>query len=378
MLAKVASEHLRETPAAARRSTGAQSAAFEPARSEPAALADRFSPKSPTELGARAAAVVAILVVLLAVVAIGASSSVPLGKGGRSNHAASLVFTLLTVVGAVVVVCCLVLVVLALVPGRHRPGGEGEPRRVEGRKLAALLVLLAVVAIGVDLYLSFRRPRTHPALHPVAVAPAADQPPRTTKPPVAIDQHVLIVSAIVIGTLVVALAIATTLRRALLRRNTPGEHFGAEDLLGPPAVDLGTPADAAGVLAGITIADPGSEPDPRRAVLVAYERMHDALSRAGYAREPFETPHEYLSRVLQEPEPGAAGLTFAAGETAVEERASRPAAIATLTELFSIARYSSLPMDEADRLAAIDALSRIASPARADHDDQRVGSAAPR
>ncbi len=82
------------------------------------------------------------------------------------------------------------------------------------------------------------------------------------------------------------------------------------------------------------------EPDPRRAVIAAYARMEGVLARRGHARNPAETPFEYLSRIL---------LSLRVREGAVRE----------LTELFERAKFSTHPIDETMKERAISALLSV-------------------
>jgi hypothetical protein len=89
-----------------------------------------------------------------------------------------------------------------------------------------------------------------------------------------------------------------------------------------------------------SLEDLAHEPDPRRAVIKAYDRMERALAASGAARERAETPLEYLRRAL----------------SAV--RASQ-ASIRRLTDLFEQARFSAHTIDAAMKGEAIAALSAL-------------------
>jgi Domain of unknown function (DUF4129) len=95
-----------------------------------------------------------------------------------------------------------------------------------------------------------------------------------------------------------------------------------------------------------------SDPDPRAAIIGCYAAMERSLADAGLPPRMADTPAEVLSRAT------ASGLV-------------RPAAPATLTGLFRQARYSSHPMAEADRAAAIEALAQV----RADLDSGTLAQA---
>jgi hypothetical protein len=80
--------------------------------------------------------------------------------------------------------------------------------------------------------------------------------------------------------------------------------------------------------------------DPRAAIIGCYAAMERNLADAGLPPRMADTPAEVLSRAT------AGGLV-------------RSAPAATLTGLFRQARYSSHPMTEADRAAAIEALAQV-------------------
>ena len=80
--------------------------------------------------------------------------------------------------------------------------------------------------------------------------------------------------------------------------------------------------------------------DPRTAIIGCYAAMERSLADAGSPPRLADTPAEVLGRAT------ATGLV-------------RPAWAGTLTGLFRRARYSSHPMTEADRTAAIGALAQV-------------------
>ena len=82
------------------------------------------------------------------------------------------------------------------------------------------------------------------------------------------------------------------------------------------------------------------DPDPRTAIIGCYAAMERSLADAGSPPRMADTPAEVLSRAT------ASGLVRSAWAT-------------TLTGLFRRARYSSHPMTEADRAAAIEALAQV-------------------
>lgn len=83
-----------------------------------------------------------------------------------------------------------------------------------------------------------------------------------------------------------------------------------------------------------------SEPDPRRAIQVAYAAVETGFGRADLAKSSTDTPAQYLDRALGR-KPEARGPLF------------------ELTGLFELARYSNQPVDEAMRARAIAALIEV-------------------
>lgn len=83
-----------------------------------------------------------------------------------------------------------------------------------------------------------------------------------------------------------------------------------------------------------------ADPDPNTAVIGAYARLLDGLAACGAGRRDHEAPMEHLHRVL----------------TVLRVR---PEPLRRLTELFEIARFSTRPLDAADRERALDALRAV-------------------
>ena len=89
-----------------------------------------------------------------------------------------------------------------------------------------------------------------------------------------------------------------------------------------------------------TLDDLRAESDPRRAVIAAYARLERVLAARGVARQPAETPEEYLARIL--------------GELDVGQKSVR-----RLTSLFSRAKFSPHAVDFEMKEDAIGALERV-------------------
>ena len=140
------------------------------------------------------------------------------------------------------------------------------------------------------------------------------------------DGSSLAIALVIVTVLaVVALALAIRWRRS----DAGGEADGVERRRGrtEQAVEVGLDALR-------------REPDPRRAIIVAYAAMERSLSHAGLGRHSWEAPIEYLRRVLA----GAMGA---------------PRDVQTMTHLFEVAKFSEHPVDESMRSDAIGALERI-------------------
>jgi hypothetical protein len=105
-----------------------------------------------------------------------------------------------------------------------------------------------------------------------------------------------------------------------------------------PDIEPGAEPLVAALAAGARVLH--EDPDPRTAIIGCYAAMERSLADAGSPPRMADTPAEVLSRAT------ASGLVRSAPATA-------------LTGLFRRARYSSHPMTEADRTAAIDALAQV-------------------
>jgi Domain of unknown function (DUF4129) len=83
-----------------------------------------------------------------------------------------------------------------------------------------------------------------------------------------------------------------------------------------------------------------SHPDPRLAVIAAYSVMEKAFARAGSARRLYETPLEFVGRILSSVPSAGADAT-------------------KLAELFELAKFSQHEIDEKMRVVAVRTLSNI-------------------
>jgi hypothetical protein len=89
-----------------------------------------------------------------------------------------------------------------------------------------------------------------------------------------------------------------------------------------------------------TLDDLIREPDPRKAVIVAYGRMERTLAARGFPRDEHEAPGEYLERILD--------VVGASGHS-----------VRRITKLFERARFSEHDIDQAMKDDAIESLTGL-------------------
>ena len=264
----------------------------------------------------------AAVLLLVAVAAVGlraggafsaADSAEILGMSGRA------VYWIIASAEVVLAIAGVVLLIARLIWARK----SGRPLRRQRRSLWWLL-LLPFATFGLSRAL--QRFRGHGGAGAAAAGPAgagtAHAAAGHTSP--GSPWPVLVLFA------VVALASAAlTLYRRRHARPLPPLEPGAEADAEPLAAALAAGARAL-----------HEDPDPRTAIIGCYAAMERSLADAGSAPRMADTPAEVLSRAT------AGGLV-------------RSASAGTLTGLFRQARYSSHPMTEAERAAAIEALAQV-------------------
>jgi hypothetical protein len=261
----------------------------------------------------------AAVLLLVAVAAIGLRAGGTFSAAGNSQilglsgHAVYW-----TIAGAEVVLALvgIALLIARLIWGRES-GGQRRRRSLWG------LLLLPFIVFGLAKILKMwhrAAPRRESATHAATAAGAvAHHPPGNPWP-------LLVLFA--------ALAVAAVALTGY-RRRRPSLR---------PAPDEAADATAAPLAAALAAGERAlhEDSDPRAAIIGCYAAMERSLADAGSPPRLADTPAEVLGRAT------ASGLI-------------RSAWAGTLTGLFRRARYSSHPMTEADRAAAIGALAQVQS-----------------
>ena len=225
-----------------------------------------------------------------------------------------------TIAGAEVVLALagIALLIARLIWGRD----TGKPLQRRRRSLWGLL-LLPLLVFGLAKLLRMRQrmaPARPTATHAATAAGAVTHHPQGNPWPL-----LMLFAALAIA----AVALTSYRRRRPSPRPVPGE---VADVTGAPL--------AAALAAGERALH--EDADPRAAIIGCYAAMERSLADAGSPPRLADTPAEVLGRAT------ASGLV-------------RSAWASTLTGLFRRARYSSHPMTEADRAAAIGALAQVQS-----------------
>jgi hypothetical protein len=261
----------------------------------------------------------AAVLLLVAVAAIGLRAGGAFSAAGSpailglSGH---VLYWTLAGVEVVLAVAGIVLLILRLIWGRQ----SGKPLQRQRRSLWWLLMLpLFVWALAKILRKRGRlAPRRAQVSHLATTAGGVAHHPQGNPWPLLVLFAALVVAAV---------ALISYRRRRSGPRPAPAEPT---DPTVPPLV--------AALAAGERALHEDS--DPRTAIIGCYAAMERSLADAGSPPRLADTPAEVLGRAT------ASGLV-------------RPAWAGTLTGLFRRARYSSHPMTEADRAAAIGALAHV-------------------
>ena len=226
-----------------------------------------------------------------------------------------------TIAGAEVVLALvgIALLIARLIWGRN----SGKPLQRRRRSLWGLL-LLPLMVFGLAKILRMRQ----------RVAPPRAQATQAATRALGTVAHHPQGNPWPLLLLFAALAIAAVALTSY-RRRRPSPRTAPDDVADATAAPL-----AAALAAGERALH--QDPDPRAAIIGCYAAMERSLADAGSPPRLADTPAEVLGRAT------ASGLV-------------RSAWASTLTGLFRRARYSSHPMTEADRAAAIGALAQVQS-----------------
>ena len=188
------------------------------------------------------------------------------------------------------------------------------------------LLFLPILVFGLAKIIKKLRPNG------IAARQAAHGAAAGTGTGVAGHHHVPPASSWPVLVLLAVAAVAAAALTAYRRRRAADLTFAA------PAPDADAEPLAEAVAAGEQALR--AEADPRTAIIGCYAAMERSLADAGSPAQAADTPAEVLARA-------------ATGGLVRSESAS------TLTGLFRQARYSSHPMTEADRAAALAALAQV-------------------
>jgi membrane protein implicated in regulation of membrane protease activity len=260
-----------------------------------------------------------LLAALLAVVALAARGAFVDGGGGESADLPPVLFSYLYAAFLVAAVTALPL--LAYLYARERPETPAQRRRRH--------VMPLVFVVGITIFLAIfaaRYPdRFSDIVGRLRIGGGNEDEPsssgRSAADPPAPEWFPLLIVAS-FGASAVFLYAAW--RRVARRRLRKGHRVAAA---------------LSEALEG-TLDDVRDEADPRRAIILAYARMEQALERCGVGRHGAEAPLEYVARVLLELE-------------------VTPEPVHALADLFEQAKFSHHPMDGRMKAEAIEALEAI-------------------
>jgi hypothetical protein len=284
----------------------------------------------------------AVTVLITLVVLAARSSSLQAGDGPTHAGPVIAVVHVIQIVGIALELLAILILIVVVRLSRRRDEDEDEepyqePVRVHWlvRLLSSLLPPLVVAALIVAIT------RSRPGDQSLELAPMGDSGVSPGSGGF-VDQVVAnlglswweVLIAVVLA-VVAFVAILRAFRASRAPVSTPDED---------PEVLRQTSALALAVGAGLR--DARLEPDPRRAVITAYATMERMLAAQGWPRREVEAPLEYMTRLFA-------------------ERTVRADALATLTELFELARFSHHVISPATKERAIGALRIIDQELRA-------------
>src|SRR5215210_546460 len=223
------------------------------------------------------------LTALLAVVALASHAHRPGGSpGGGSGEGSKLLFEYgASMLAVIMVLGALVVVWIASLRRRHQllTGGSRQRRQLVG--LLAVCLLAIPAAFVVRHFTHYDSPLQQTPATTTPAAPGRDAPARQRP-----EAEFQWLPALVLASLLLAggggaIALVFWKRHA-------GEAWKQEASL----------AAALDEVLADTLDDLRAERDPRRAVIRVYARMEQTFAAYDVARDPAETPHEYVDRAL--------------------------------------------------------------------------------
>lgn len=286
--------------------------------------------------GAAVGGIAAVLASLV-VVAL-ASRGDPGDRTAAAFEAATVGRTIFLSVLGVAFLVCAALAVWAL-----WPDGSGTPRPTPPSRWLPYLVVTVLI-----LLLAVLAPE-RPPLREGADAPASAMPPEDLEGDAdesALDGRASPTASLLLTALAVAGLVAFTLvvrrRRDDARDAVDAEAARVPEVPSPLAPDLAASIGAGDV--DTALAAVAAEPDPRRAVLLAYAVLDARLATTGAARARTSTPTEWLRRIRS---------VFSETAPAVVD-GSR-----SLTTLYERARFGNGAMTDEHRAEALLALEPL-------------------
>jgi len=281
---------------------------------------------------------VAVLI-LLAVVVLGATPRQGATGVALRRGTASIVLSVLVTLAVLFGVATFALLCWASVGRRReRALGDATTRR---SPVARALGLVAVFAAITALLALAARHHGRLGSSGAAGAAAAVHSSRSG-PPLPFSVPASLVTLGVVMALVAVLAGAALWDSVVWRRALPGmpPTPGSDPEEDSDPTGNGVETSLTRDLAALQIAPATIEVDPRRAVIQCYLSMLEICARQGMVRQTWETPSEFVERLLSNSGAGSAS--------------SR-----RLTGCFEAARYSTGPVTESERSGAAQALDAV-------------------
>jgi hypothetical protein len=256
--------------------------------------------------------------------------------------AESIILTVgLTVFG--IAALLLLLTLLVALRGAPAPGVPSKPSDVPWwQRLALFLGAMTMVGLLVlALVLSL-----HPHRHLIKPQPAGITP---APPTPVVQKSAVHFSTGAFGVTVVVLVVLVLgfIAWRHFRKDSAEFRGHLEELSQPVSVIDDSPGIGREPVASVgpqEPADPYGEIDPRRAVMLAYDRFVYLMADAGMPRDTYETPTEFSCRLGRAPSRLPGPAASAAGD---------------LAALFNLARYSDGPLPSEARTAALGDLEAI-------------------